>query len=58
MNVEEEYAQELLQIIVEMWVTIRGFSLTSHWMEQYKQATREELKKKSLRKDLKKKSEE
>ena len=44
--------------IIEMWVTIRGFALTSHWMEQYKQATREEVKKKkSLRKDLKKKNE-
>ena len=42
-----------------MQVTIRGYAMTSFWMEQYKVATHEEVKKKkSLRKDLKKKSEE
>ena len=32
----EEHAVELLQEIVFLWVTIRGFSLTATWMELYK----------------------
>ena len=45
---------ELLQMIVEMWVVMRGFALTSMWMEEYKRATAKNVKKgKSLRKGLK-----
>ena len=33
---DEDEAGKLLQEIVKLWVTIRGFSLTSNWMEQYK----------------------
>jgi hypothetical protein len=52
---EEEDALELLQIIVESWVTMRGFALTSMWMEEYKRATRKNVKKgKSLCKELQK----
>ena len=40
-----------LKEVVGLWVTIRGYAMTSFWMEQYKVATREEVKmKKSLRK--------
>ena len=36
-----------------MWVTVRGFSITSKWMEEYKQAKEKVVKKKmSLRKEL------
>ena len=55
----DDDCQALLKEVVGLWVTIRGYAMTSFWMEQYKVATREEVKKKkSLRKDLKKKSEE
>ena len=50
---DEEDASELLFGIVEMWVTVRGFSITSKWMEEYKQAKEKVVKKKmSLRKEL------
>ena len=52
---KEEDASELLQIIVESWVTMRGFALTSMWLEEYKRATAKNVKKgKSLRKELQK----
>ena len=41
LDVTEEYVQELLQDVVDMWVTIRGFSMTSFWIEQYKVCIRE-----------------
>ena len=34
-----EEAQELLYEVVHLWVTVRGFSIASMWMETYKQAT-------------------
>lgn len=50
---EKEDSDELLAWIVDMWVTMRGFSLTSHWMEVYKQVKGKNLKKtKSLRQEL------
>lgn len=46
-------AAQLLSEIVEMWVSIRGFSLVSSWLEQYKIAQKQSVKKsKSLRKSL------
>ena len=43
----------LLRDITELWVTMRGYSLTSAWLEQYKNEKRLLLKKKkSLRKNL------
>lgn len=54
---DDSQSQELLQEIVEMWVTMRGFSMTSFWMEQYKRVSHETTQKKtSLRKSLKKKN--
>lgn len=32
-----DHAHELLEEIVKLWVTVRGFSLTATWMEAYKQ---------------------
>ena len=50
---EEEDSDELLGWIVDMWVTLRGFAVTSHWMEVYKQVKGKSVKKKkSLRKEL------
>ena len=37
----------LLRDITELWVTMRGYSLTSAWLEQYKNEKRLLLKKKS-----------
>lgn len=54
---DDSQSQEFLQEIVEMWVTMRGFSMTSFWMEQYKRVSHETTQKKtSLRKSLKKKN--
>lgn len=50
---DEADACALLQEIVELWVTIRGFSTTSSWLEQYKRAKEKTTKKtKGLRKSL------
>ena len=47
---------ELLRNIIELWLTIRGFSISKAWMEEYKCITKTITKgKKSLRKDLRKK---
>lgn len=35
---EEEWSSELLSETINLWVTIRGFSLASHWLEAYKRA--------------------
>ena len=43
----------LLEMIIELWVTIRGFSFVSGWIEQYKQANKKTLQKsKALRSGL------
>ena len=36
----DEAAQELLKEIVSLWVTIRGFSIASAWLEKFKNATK------------------
>jgi len=41
----DEEQEALLSMIVELWVTIRGFAYVSGWMEQYKQATKKSLQK-------------
>ena len=52
---EENEAIKLLEEIVTTWVTIRGFSLASTWLEQYKKAKQLNVaKSKVLRKNLKK----
>ena len=43
----------LLKMIVELYVTIRGFSYASAWIEQYKQLQKKSTQRsKSLRKEL------
>ena len=49
---KEEDASELY-LIVEYWVTMRGFARTSKWLEEYKRVTATYLRKtKGLRTDL------
>ena len=49
----EEDSAELLDMLVDMWVTMRGFAITSSWMEEYKRAAAKTVKKsKGLRKQL------
>ena len=51
----DEWKTELLTAIISMWLTIRGYSITSQWMEQYKHLSCvNSKKKKGLRKELKK----
>ncbi len=48
---EDEY--ELLRCMVELWITIRGFSIASSWLESYKEVTKSTLQKSTgLRKHL------
>ena len=48
-----EESEKLLDLIVEHYVTIRGFSFCSGWMEKYKQANKKSTQKsKGLRKQL------
>ena len=50
---EEEDAIELLTEISDMWVAIRGFSMASAWLEEYKKVKKAKVaKNKGLRKDL------
>ena len=36
-----EETQKLLYEVVHLWVTLRGFSIASTWMETYKVATKQ-----------------
>lgn len=50
---DKEESQALLQLIVDLWITIRGFSNASTWMEQYKAANYKSVQKfKGVRKKL------
>ena len=50
-NAEDE--QLVLQDIVKLWVTIRGYSIVATWMEAYKQTEKVKLQKSTgLRKSL------
>ena len=50
---EKEVAELLLGMIVELWVTVRGFAFAHHWMEGYKQRQRKNTQKsKGVRKQL------
>lgn len=55
----EKDGMELLKHIVELWLTIRGFSISKSWMEEYKSYSHITTNgKKSLRKELKKADEQ
>ena len=48
---DNEVAIKLMEMIVKLWITVRGFSLASAWIEQYKKVTKKTLQKsKPLRK--------
>ena len=50
---EENEAEALLHEVVKMWVTIRGFSYASAWVENFKSASTKSLQKsKGVRKKL------
>ena len=50
---DNEVAIKLMEMIVELWITVRGFSLASAWIEQYKKVTKKTLQKsKPLRKQI------
>ena len=50
---EQDNSNILLGMIVDMWITIRGFSLASAWMEIYKKQEKKLTQKsKGLRKQL------
>ena len=51
---DDEISKELLGLVIEMWITIRGSSMASAWVEYYKQNKETYTKKKQgLRKGLK-----
>ena len=51
---DEELSKEFLGLVVETWITIRGFSMTRAWVEYYKQSMQMSTKEKQgLRKGLK-----
>ena len=50
---ENEEAETLFKMIIELWVTIRGFSFASSWVEKYKLAHHQSIQKsKGIRKQL------
>ena len=51
---DESLSHELLSHVVNMWLTIRGFSAAGAWMEHYKQCKGVDIKG-GLRKGLKRK---
>lgn len=52
-NWEEEEAGVLLEMVIQHWVTIRGFSYASAFVEKYKQKNKKTVQKsKGLRKNL------
>ena len=36
----EDYTCEVLEEMIKLWVTIRGFSTVSAWLEQYKASSK------------------
>lgn len=55
-DIDEKSAQMLLREIVQLWLTIRGFSAAGAFLEQYKKTSDKAIKKSvALRKDLKRK---
>ena len=48
-----DYTLELLHEVVNLWFTVRGFSIASRLLEEYKKATKTTIKgKKGFRKEL------
>ena len=54
-EVEPQIEEKLLRLVADMWVTIRGFSYCSAWIEKYKQKHKKTTEKsKGIRKVLQK----
>ena len=52
-DIEDDKAKVLLTMIIDLFITVRGFSFTKSFMEMYKQATKKSTQKsKALRKTL------
>lgn len=52
-NWGKKESKALLSLIIDQWITIRGFTYTSHWMEMYKDTTKKKVQKsKGIRKTL------
>ena len=52
-DIDDSDASDLLGMIVHLWITVRGYSFTSAWLEMYKQSKKKALQKsKALRKDI------
>ena len=51
---DDNDAQELLRVIVNLWITIRAHALAKSWMECYRSTKKSTSKAKGLRKSLKK----
>ena len=50
---EEEESKALLELLVEHYITVRGYSCASGWVEKYKQAHKKSMQKsKGIRKLL------
>ncbi len=50
---EEDASAELLNNLISMWVTVRGFAVVSNWLEQYNISQKQSIKKsKRLRETL------
>ena len=48
----DDDAQELLRVIVNLWITIRAHALAKSWMECYRSSKKSKSKAKGLRKSL------
>ena len=52
-SAEEKEEQILLRMLIEMWVSVRGFSFAKSMLEMYKQAQKKTVQKsKGVRKQL------
>ena len=52
-NWGEKESSTLLSLIIDHWITVRGFAYASTWMEMYKNATKKKVQKsKGIRKTL------
>ena len=52
-DADNDVGAVVLGMLVKLWITVRGFSFTSAWLEQFKQRKKTGLEKaKALRKTL------
>ena len=52
-NRSDDVATTILEMVVDLWITVRGFSLAGAWVEEYKITQKKTTQKsKALRKQL------